>query len=455
MSAPSTRLRVRGGRPLRGSAPLPGDKSLSHRVLLLAAIAEGETEIEGLSRCGDVDRSRRAVERLGVAVRDEGEAVVVVGRGLDGLGGPALRIDCGDSGTTMRLLAGLLAGQAREVTLDGSPGLRARPMTRIEDPLRRMGADLRSEEGHPPLRIRPPRSALEGAPEGMSADAAPLRAVDHRLSRASAQVGSALLLAGLRAAGRTTVRYPAPVRDHTERMLSEMGAPLRWSTRASQLDGPVARLSPPGGGRYALPADPSAAAFPLAAAALLPGSDVVFHGLGLNPGRCGFFDILQAMGAALVIDDVSTRQGEPRGALRLRPAPLRGLDVGGTLVPRSIDELPLLAVLASQARGRTVLRGAAELRVKESDRIDAIVEGLGRMGARIEARPDGFVVDGPTPLRGAEVEGRGDHRIVMALAVAGLVAEGETWITDGSRPADSFPGFVAAMTALGAEIERV
>lgn len=445
--APPTRdtLAVHGrSGPLRGTAPLVGDKSISHRALILGAVADGPTTLRNLSPCRDVGRTRDALRALGVAIRPagggdagDGTAVVVHGRGVAGLDGPAVEVQCGDSGTTLRLLAGLLAGQARAFTLDGDPGLRRRPMARVVAPLRAMGADIDGDR--PPLRGRGHR---------------PLRAAEAVLAQASAQVGSAVLLAALNADGETRVRYPAPVRDHTERMLAAMGAPIAWDGASTRLAGPVARLHPldDGTGAYRVPDDVSAAAFLLCAAALVPGSAVRLPGVGVNPGRTGLLEILGAMGAPVDVGDLAARAGEPVATLAVAAAPLRAAAVSRAVVPRAIDELPLVAVLATQAAGRTVVAGAEELRVKECDRIAAIVDGLGRLGARIEARPDGFVVDGPTPLCGARVEGRGDHRIVMALAVAGLVASGTTTVTDAGRTADSYPGFAAALAALGARV---
>jgi len=465
-------------RPLVGTPPLVGDKSISHRALILGALADGPTTIINLSPCADVARTRACLTALGVRIDPAGEAggegdgggdsgasdhagtVVVHGRGVSGLAGPPAELDCGDSGTTLRLLAGVLAGQDRAFTLDGAPGLRRRPMARVVEPLVAMGADLRSTAGRAPLHGR----------------GGPLNAIDVALAHASAQVGGAVLLAGIRAAGETRVRYPAPVRDHTERMLAAMGAPIRWDGVVSALSGPVERLAPVGGaadprdtaapgdprdsapaGRLVVPDDPSAAAFLLAAAAIVPGSRIALLRVGVNPGRTGFLDILAAMGARVDLDDRATHASEPVATVHLAAAPLVATEVAGPLVPRAIDELPLVAVVATQARGRTVVRGAAELRVKECDRIAAIVEGLARMGARIEARPDGFEVEGPTALRppADALDGHDDHRIVMALAVAGLAAEGETVVSGAVRVGDSFPGFAGALRAVGAKVRVV
>lgn len=434
----SARLVVRGGRAIGGRAPLAGDKSISHRILLLGALADGPTRIANLSPCRDVTRTRAAIEALGARVDALDDRIVVVtGRGVRGLGGPPVRIDCGDSGTTMRLLAGLLAGQPRRFTLTAAAGLGRRPMDRVIAPLRAMGADIRARDG---------RAPLEGT-------GGPLAGAEIVLPHASAQVAGAVLLAGLNAEGTTRVRYPAPVRDHTERLLAEMGAPIRFDMRSATLDGPVIRLDPAGGGTYTVPDDPSAAAFLLAAAAIVPSGEVRLSGVGLNPGRTGFLDALEAMGADIAIDGWREHGGEPVGDIVLRHRTLRATEIGGALVPRSIDELPLLAVVATQAVGTTVIRDAAELRVKESDRIEAIAAGLALLGADIEVRPDGWAITGPTPLVGADVDGADDHRIVMALAVAGLAARGRTSVSGASRVADSYPRFVEALAALGGDVE--
>lgn len=430
---------IHGIGPLSGGTPLVGDKSVSHRALLLGALCDGPTRVRNLSPCGDVARTLACLEQLGIAIdRASAREVVVHGKGIAGLAGPPVELDCGDSGTTMRLLAGLLSGQDRAFVLDGSPALRRRPMERVVGPLRAMGATIGAADGCPPLHGH--GGNLTGA--------------DITLDKASAQVGSAVLLAGLNAVGPTTVRYPQPVRDHTARLLAALGAPVRWDGTASQLAGSVSTLAAPDDG-LTVPDDISAAAFLLTAAAVVPGSTVRLPAVGVNPGRTGIIDILAQMGARLSTTDWSTRGSEPVATLTLSQAPLVAIAVNRTVVARTIDELPLIAVLGSQATGRTVVSDAAELRVKESDRIAAIVDGLSRLGARIEARPDGFVVEGPTPLSGATVDGRGDHRIVMALAVAGLAASGETVVTGAERIADSFPGFVGAMTALGGKVAVV
>ncbi len=433
------RLLASASPPLSGVARLPGDKSIGHRALIGAALAEGETRILGLSGAVDVGRTLSCLRALGVPIVDEGAAGLrVTGQGPRGLGGPPVRLACGDSGTTMRLLAGVLAGQDRAFSLEADPGLAARPMARVVEPLQAMGARIACRDGRPPI-------AGEGG--GLAGH-------EHRLAQASAQVGSALLLAGLNAAGPTTVRYPAPVRDHTERLLAAMGAPLRWDGTISRLEGPVGGLFPPEGGLLRVPGDLSGAAFLLAAAALLPGSVIRLEGVGLNPGRTGLLDILEAMGAPVRIEAWRVEGGEPVGDLVMAAptAGLRAVTVGGALVPRAIDELPLLAVLATQAAGTTRLTDAAELRVKETDRLQVMAENLRRLGADIRVLPDGWEIRGPTPLSGALLDGEGDHRMVMALAVAGLVARGSTVVPGAERVADSFPGFAETLAGLGAAI---
>ncbi len=422
-------------RPLRGEVRVPGDKSLSHRLLLFNAVARGPARVEGLLASGDVAATLAAVRALGVPVRVEGEGRVrVEGRGFEGLKEPAAPLNGRRSGTTLRLLAGLLAGRPFFSVLDGDPQLRRRPMKRVTEPLRRMGAQIDGRDGgrFPPLAIR----------------GGPLRGIRHRLPVASAQVKTALLLAGLQAEGETLVEEPAPSRDHSERLLAAMGAPLvREGLRVRIGPGPLAPLS------MAVPGDPSSAAFLVAAAVLVPGSRLEIAGVGLNPTRMGFYRLLQRMGAEVTWEVEETRAGEPVGRIRAEASELEGIEVGGEEIPQAIDELPLLAVLVTRARGETVVRDAGELRVKETDRIGALVAELRRMGAAVEARPDGFVVAGPVELRGAVVSAHGDHRLAMALAVAALTARGETAVRGGNRAADSFPGFWETLRALGVEVE--
>jgi len=437
-------LHVTPGNPLCGEAHLPGDKSIAHRALIAAALAEGESTVLGFDALDDGLHTLQALRSCGVRIEAHGARTLHVwGRGLRGLQEPAAPLDCGASGTTMRLLAGLLAGQPLTATLDGQEGLRRRPMGRVTAPLALMGARIEGPDGgcHAPFTVH------GGA----------LRGIDYTLPVASAQVKSALLLAAINAEGETVLHSPASTRDHTERMLARLGVPIA-------VEGTTVRCRPARpwpGTAFDLPGDLSAAAFLLAAVSLVPGSEVLLHDVGLNPTRTGFLDALRTMGGNVQViagDGPQTTghgqltSGEPRGDLLVRAARLGAIKVGGALIPNLIDELPILAVLATQAQGTTVVCNAAELRVKESDRIAALAEGLTAMGATFQATADGFVIRGPTPLRGALVDAQGDHRIAMALAVAGLIARGETVIGGAEAVTKSFPGFAATLRSLGAQI---
>ncbi len=430
-------LVIAGGGRLQGDATVPGDKSISHRALLFAALADGESRLWNLLPGGDCGATLGCVRALGVEVEEEGGEVRVRGEGLSGLREPAGFLDCENSGTTMRLLVGLLAGQGFTSFLTGTAQLRGRPMGRVVEPLRRMGAHILGREagGRAPL-------AIEGRPLG---------GIDYTLPVASAQVKSCLLLAGLFAGGETRVTEPAPTRDHTELLLLSMGASLtvRGATVEARRPGrPLAPLE------LTVPGDISSAAFPLVAAACLPGSAVRLREVGVNPRRAGVLAVLARMGAELGREAETMRGGEPVADLVVRGGSLRSCEIGGAEIPSLIDELPVLAVAASQAEGCTRVRDAAELRVKETDRIATTVAELRALGAAIEATPDGFVVEGPCRLRGARVASHGDHRLAMALAVAGLCAEGETVVDGAAVTADSFPGFVATLRGLGAALRE-
>lgn len=429
-------LRVRGGSPLQGSCAVPGDKSISHRALLFGALAEGTTRVRGFLDGGDCRATLAVIEQLGVEVERVSETELVVhGRGLDGLQPPAAPLDCVNSGTTMRLLAGILAGQAFPSTLIGSDQLQRRPMRRITTPLEQMGAAIDSRDGAAPLELEP----------------RPLRGIQYQLPVASAQVKSCVLLAGLYAQGETEVFEPGPARDHTERMLLAMGAPL--SSGMSRIS--IRRPSKPLRAlQVDVPGDPSSAAFLLVAGALVPGSALTLTGVGTNPTRTGLLEALRGMGAAIELRDPREPAGEPVADLVVRAGPLRGARVEGDAIVTLIDELPVLAVAATQAAGVTEVRDAGELRVKETDRIATTVAELTKLGAKIEALDDGFRVEGPTPLRGAAVTSHGDHRLAMALTVAGLLAGGETVIADADCAADSFPGFVDLLRGLGADVSE-
>ncbi len=440
-------LRITSGRPLRGRTRVPGDKSISHRALLLGALADGTTRVRGWLPAADCQATLRCVQALGVEVgppadsADSYEAsvpraasadLVVQGKGLHGLREPRDALYCGGSGTTARLLAGILAGQPFFSILDGNEQLRRRPMGRVADPLRWMGATVL---GRDKGRLLP--LAIQGGD---------LEGIDYTLPVASAQVKSAILLAGLYAHASVIVREPGPARDHTERMLAAMGADL---TRAGNVVALAPRTSLLMPLDITVPGDPSSAAFLLVAASLVPGSEVIVENVGLNPTRVGLLETLEAMGARVEVLDQREAGGEPVGDLRVCASEgLKAVEVAGPLIPRLIDELPVLAVAATQASGVTVVRDAEELRVKETDRIATVAGELRKMGAEIEERPDGFVVSGPIRLRGAVVQSHNDHRLAMALAVAGLLAEGETVIQGTECIADSFPGFEAILEGL-------
>lgn len=416
---------------LRGDVAVPGDKSLSHRALLLAAIATGESEIRGFGRSEDTLSTARAVAALGAGVEDAGDVVRVRGAGLRGLVPPGAPVDCGNAGTLMRLLAGVLAGQEGVFELAGDESLSRRPLERIAEPLRAMGANVETTGGHAPLRIR----------------GGGLRPLDYVSPVASAQVKSCVLLAGLYAAGGpTTVTEPAPSRDHTERMLAACGARVeRAPLRASVW--PAERLRPLSLG---VPGDFSSAAPFLAAATLLPGSELRLHGVGVNPTRIGFLHVLERMGARISVYNRRVEGGEPVADLEVASAELVATDVTPGEVPLLIDELPLFALCAALARGESSVRGAQELRVKESDRIELVTDALRAIGARVAASYDGLRVRGvpSRPQGGGVVESGGDHRIAMLGALAGLVSRERVEVRDAECVAVSFPGFFDVLESL-------
>ncbi len=446
-------LQVRGladgsGTTLRGVVSVPGDKSISHRALMLSALADGTSRIDGLLSTGDCQATLTCLRDLGVTIEPVSDgastSLLVHGRGLRGLRPSQKSLDCGRSGTTMRLLAGVLAGQSFDSVLTGEPQLLRRPMRRVTDPLRQMGAIISDTDGHGPLSIRGHGS---------------LRGHTHDLAVASAQVKSAILLAGLYAEGVVNVHLPGPARDHTERMLVAQVEPRQAGQRFLTYDDVSARLDPSAVSRIlplvcTVPGDFSSAAFLMAAGTCVPGAEVTVTDVGTNLTRTGFLDVLRWMGADTTLAEAHERGGEPVTDITVRGSDLKGVMVGGDVVVRMIDEFPVLAVVATQAAGTTLVRDAAELRVKESDRIASVVGELRKLGATIEPRDDGFLVEGPTMLRGAEVDSQGDHRLGMALVVAGLVAQGETIVHGAERIADSFPGFVRTMRVLGASIDE-
>jgi 3-phosphoshikimate 1-carboxyvinyltransferase len=423
-------MRIEPAAAILGHIAVPGDKSISHRAVLLAALCDGETRIEGFGRSADTEATIAAVRALGVRVYEASPVTLrVFGAGLRGLAEPTGPIDCGNAGTLMRLLAGVVAGQAGRFTLTGDGSLSARPMERIAEPLRRMGVDVETTDGHAPLTI-------VGGP------VAPLT---YELPVASAQVKSAILLAGLYAEGETTVVEPLPTRDHTESLLAAAGVRVRRRPGGVTVE-PVERLEL---GEVEVPGDFSAAAPFLVAGTLLAGSELTLHGLNLNPRRTGLLDVLERMGANITVFNRRRIGGEPAGDLDVRPAQLVGTNIAAKEVPGLVDELPLFALLAAHAHGDSTLRGAAELRAKETDRIEAVVDGLRRLGAHIRATDDGFVVRGvPSRLRGGWIESRGDHRIALLAAVAGITSREGVEIRGADAAAVSFPGFYELLDSL-------
>jgi len=424
------------GGALRGRLRVPGDKSISHRSIMLGAIADGVTEIDGFLEGADALGTLAAFHRMGVDIDGpRGGRVVVHGAGIDGLRAPDGPIDLGNSGTAMRLLTGLLAAQPFSTTLTGDASLSRRPMRRVTGPLEEMGAVIdTTADGTPPLTIHGGR---------------PLRGIDYHSPVASAQIKSALLLAGLYAEGRTCVHEPAESRDHTERMLAGFG----YAVERSGLTSCVA-----GGGRLTaraidVPADISSAAFFLVGASIAPGSDLVLEHVGWNPTRTGVVEILRGMGGDIEVLAEREVGGEPVADLRVRHADLHGIEIPEKLVPRAIDEFPALFVAAACARGRTVLTGAAELRVKESDRIQVMVDGLNALGGDATPTADGVVIEGGG-LSGGQVASHEDHRIAMSFAMAGLRAGGPIEISDCTFVDTSFPGFAAMARAAGLGIEE-
>ena len=410
-------MRVEPGARVTGHVAVPGDKSISHRALLVGALSEGATTVRGFGRGGDTESTIAAMRALGAFVDDADDRELVVHGG-------AFRdaeIDCGNAGTLMRLLAGLLTGMGGTYTLTGDESLSSRPMERIAEPLRRMGAAIETTDGHAPLRITP----------------AQLHGIDYELPVASAQVKSALLLAGLNADSPTTVVEPTPTRDHTELMLEAAGVPVKRRPTSVTVERGKPKLD-----EIVVPGDISSAAPLLAAAAILPGSDLTIHDLGLNPRRSGLLDVLERMGARVATFERRREGREPTGSVQLQFDELIATTVDAHEIPSLVDELPLVALVAAHARGVTRIRGAQELRVKETDRIEAVNDALRAIGARIRAHEDGWTITGvPARLRGGRVDARGDHRIAMLGAIAGLASREGVEVKGAEVAAISFPGF--------------
>jgi 3-phosphoshikimate 1-carboxyvinyltransferase len=420
-------LVIKPSRGLRGEITLPGDKSLSHRSVIFAAIADGVTTINGFLPGEDTQNTAKAVQKMGIQVDGLGtDHLIVHGKGLDGLSEPAGVLDLGNSGTGMRLLAGLLAGQDFFSVLTGDEYLVKRPMGRVIEPLRRMGAQI---DGRSSGKLAP--LAIKGAGRGT-------KTIDYTSPVASAQVKSALLLAGLYADGETSVIEPSKSRDHTERMFRFFGVDIKEQGLRVTVRG---RQKLRAQGPLDIPSDISSAAFFMVAASIVPGSDLLIKNTGVNPTRTGVIDVLRAMGADITLLNQREQAGEPVADIRVKHKKLNAVRIAGDLVPRAIDELPILSVAASYAEGKTVIQDAAELRVKESDRIATMAVELRKMGVAITERPDGMEITGRASLAGATCESHGDHRIAMSMAIAGLAARGETVVRDCGWIDTSFPGF--------------
>lgn len=435
---------VRPGGRLNGRIRVPGDKSISHRSIMLGAIAEGTTEVSGFLEGADSLATLQAFRDMGVNIEGPHDGhVVIQGVGLRGLKAPEKPLDMGNSGTAMRLMAGILAGQAFEATLVGDESLSKRPMKRVTEPLGLMGARIETAPGGtPPLHVFPVGAQLKG--------------IDYTLPMASAQVKSAILLAGLYAEGETCVTEPAPTRDHTERMLRGFG----YDVRTQKLDAMRTRICLTGGGvlkgtRIDVPSDISSAAFFMVGAAIAPDSELVIEHVGVNPTRTGVIDILKLMGADITLENEREVGGEPVADIRVRSSQLRGIEIPEALVPLAIDEFPVLFVAAAVAEGTTVLRGAEELRVKESDRIQVMADALRTLGVDAQPTPDGMIIHGGKPFQPQQgrIDSHHDHRISMAMAIAGLRAPESVVIDDCANVATSFPTFVELARQAGLDIE--
>jgi 3-phosphoshikimate 1-carboxyvinyltransferase len=437
------------GNPLQGVICVPGDKSLSHRAALFAALAEGESRIENFLVSGVTQAMLDALTALGVAwnLEDQGgqrRLLVVQGRGLRGLRNPAKALDCGNSATTMRLLAGALSAAGVSATLDGSPGLRRRPMDRIVEPLQQMGVAVQATGGCAPLILRP--------------SPFPLSPLNYSLPVASAQIKTCLLLAALSAGGPSTLVEPGPSRDHSERMLRSMGVTI--TNEKSYLAGQSlyrTNLTPPKGLvlsplAMALPGDFSSAAFLIVAALISPGSAVTIREVGLNSARTGLLDALLGMGANICITSQANRSGEPVGDLHVKYSRLHGANICGEQVVRMIDEFPIFAIAAAYASSPTTVSEAAELRLKESDRIAVLCEELRKLGVQAVEHPDGFTIRGGTAVKGGVIQPHGDHRLAMALTVAGLASQAPVAIQDAQIIEESFPEFTHTLQALGGRL---
>jgi len=419
---------------ISGRITVPGDKSVSHRALMLGAIATEPVTVSGFLEGTDCIATRRALEQMGAKIEDTGPGRLRIhGRGPEGLVSPSAPLDLGNSGTGIRLMTGLAAGLSLDATLTGDASLRSRPMERVARPLRLMGADVSTSAGCPPIVVR-------GGPA--------LHGVEYEMPVASAQVKSAILLAALSAKGETVIQQPAVSRDHTERMMAAMGATISFDESTVRIRGP-GRLH---GGNVQVPGDFSSAAFFLVAGLLASPGGVIIEGVGVNPTRVGLLRMLEGMGGDIELMNLRQRSGEPVADIRVRRSDLRAIDVEPDWVPLAIDEFPVFFVAAAVADGVTRVSGAEELRHKESDRIEAMARALGQVGVEVETRPDGMLIEGGI-VRGGRIDSRGDHRVAMAMTVAGMVSRDGVSIDDTDNVSTSFPGFVEAATSVGLVID--
>lgn len=423
---------VKPGNALSGETRVPGDKSISHRAVMFGAMAQGTTRVRDWLPAGDTEASLACIRALGVEVERTSQTEMTIHGGTMRASNAPLNLV--NAGTGIRLLAGIMCGQPFPSVLDGSEQLRRRPMTRIVTPLSMMGADITATDGKAPLHVKP----------------AHLRGLHYHLPVASAQVKSALLLAGLFAEGETVLTESGPARDHTERMLGAMGVDIAVDhANATVTLKPGRPLQPMD---FTVPGDLSSAAFLIVAALVIPGSDITLTNISINHTRTGILDVLREMGADIMVTETGLQAGDPVGTIRVRHSMLKGVQVGGEVVVRMIDEFPIFMVAALAAEGKTYVRDAGELRVKETDRLNVMTTELLKLGAHITETEDGFVIQGPQKLHGARVYGHDDHRISMSLVVAGLTADGETTVDDARCASDSFPGYAETLTKLGAQV---
>jgi len=438
-------LRVRPGKPLRGVVNLPGDKSLSHRVAIFASLSKGDSQISNFLNAGVTRVMLDGLRNLGVEWCLEGSHLVVHGKGCTGLQLPEKSIDCGNSATTMRLLAGLLAATNISAILDGSGSLCKRPMNRIVEPLQRMGVNIHSSDGHAPLIFESQKNLLQG--------------IDYPLPVASAQVKSCLLIAGLAAKTATILWEPQSSRDHTERMLASMGISIQakivrqddqqWYQIKLEPD-MIEQIKP---FQITIPGDISSAAFLIVATLITPGSELTIKNVGLNPTRTGLLDALLAMGADIRVRKKPSQAGEPVGDIIVRHSALRGTKIGGRLVVRMIDEFPIFSVAAAYAQGKSSITQARELRFKESDRISSICSNLSQLGVDIQENDDGFTINAGRKISGGSVTSQDDHRLAMALAISGLAAEKEVLVDGSEIITESYPNFVSTLAGIGAQVD--